>query len=284
MNEQAVSILAYWINERERIKQKKESGAQQPWTDDAILATYRFCNVHRDDDAVTKFIKQEWLPRIAPENRVRAAIAGRLFNRPEVLALLTKALFTKTWQENTLRILKKHRDAGHRTFNAAYIITTCGVPMDKLDYCVFNVLGAAQGMRPPVKGDSLGKYARLLTTVPGLNTFLAAQVVGDLRDFSPLATAPDQQVFALSGPGSRRGLNRILDRPVDARWKEEQWWGNLIQLQEHLLNAERHPPLIGAHVGNLHAQDLQNCLCEFDKYMRTIKGEGTPKQKYTPAA
>jgi hypothetical protein len=32
----------------------------------------------------------------------------------------------------------------------------------------------------------------------------------------------------------------------------------------------------------LHAQDLQNCLCEFDKYERARLGQGVPKQIYTP--
>jgi hypothetical protein len=33
---------------------------------------------------------------------------------------------------------------------------------------------------------------------------------------------------------------------------------------------------------DLHAQDIQNCLCEFDKYERVRLGEGTPKQLYKP--
>lgn len=28
------------------------------------------------------------------------------------------------------------------------------------------------------------------------------------------------------------------------------------------------------------AQDIQNCLCEFDKYERVRLGEGAPKQRY----
>ena len=27
-------------------------------------------------------------------------------------------------------------------------------------------------------------------------------------------------------------------------------------------------------------QDLQNCLCEFDKYVRVYNGEGTPRSRY----
>jgi hypothetical protein len=32
----------------------------------------------------------------------------------------------------------------------------------------------------------------------------------------------------------------------------------------------------------LDAQDLQNCLCEFDKYLRFKNGESTPKRLYGP--
>ncbi len=38
---------------------------------------------------------------------------------------------------------------------------------------------------------------------------------------------------------------------------------------------------IGLH--GLHAQDLQNCLCEFDKWMRVRLGEGKPKRRSTRA-
>jgi hypothetical protein len=37
-------------------------------------------------------------------------------------------------------------------------------------------------------------------------------------------------------------------------------------------------------LGDLHAQDLQNCLCEFDKFERARLGEGKPKRKFRPHA
>jgi hypothetical protein len=40
-------------------------------------------------------------------------------------------------------------------------------------------------------------------------------------------------------------------------------------------------------LGDLHAQDLQNCLCEVDKYLRAKLGEGKPKRRFavgTPTA
>ena len=39
-------------------------------------------------------------------------------------------------------------------------------------------------------------------------------------------------------------------------------------------------PLLRRVMPRMHAQDLQNCLCEFDKYERERLGEGHPKQRY----
>jgi len=39
---------------------------------------------------------------------------------------------------------------------------------------------------------------------------------------------------------------------------------------------------LAAEVGmpKIHMQDLQNCLCEFDKYERVRLGEGRPRNGY----
>ena len=31
---------------------------------------------------------------------------------------------------------------------------------------------------------------------------------------------------------------------------------------------------------NLHAQDVQNCFCEYDKYVRVLNNEGRPRSTY----
>jgi hypothetical protein len=42
------------------------------------------------------------------------------------------------------------------------------------------------------------------------------------------------------------------------------------------------PELERIGVGRLSAQDLQNCLCEFDKFERVRLGEGKPKRRFRP--
>jgi hypothetical protein len=108
----------------------------------------------------------------------------------------------------------------------------------------------------------------LLTQFDGLGSFIAAQIIADLKYMPPLDKAKDWHTFASSGPGSRRGLNRVCGRAVNESWTEDKWRAALTALQEKIKPLE------------MHAQDLQNCLCEFDKYERVRLGEGEPKQIY----
>jgi hypothetical protein len=73
-------------------------------------------------------------------------------------------------------------------------------------------------------------------------------------------------------------MNRVLELPTDYRLGEEQWREDLATLR-----SEVNPLLRKVNMEPLHAQDLQNCLCEFDKYERVRLGEGRPKQRYEGA-
>jgi hypothetical protein len=46
-----------WIQERHRIYLEKAAGAPPPWTTDEIMQTYRFCNVFRELDKVTVWVR-----------------------------------------------------------------------------------------------------------------------------------------------------------------------------------------------------------------------------------
>jgi len=99
--------------------------------------------------------------------------------------------------------------------------------------------------------------------------FDAAQVVGDLKHVGVLRQTSDWWKFAASGPGSLRGLNRVLGRTTDAPWKETEWLEELCLVRETIA-----PALAEAGLPKIHAQDVQNCLCEFHKYEKVRLGEG----------
>jgi hypothetical protein len=265
--------LTKFILERENIRLKKEAGKPRPWTKDEILHTYRFCNVHREDDKVTRWIAKNWRePYSDFVDLWFAMVFARLFNLPSTLQHFSPLRLLRWDVEDVCSVLEALREKGP-IFNGAYIVSTNGYKMDKVEYLVNRVLTplwVARRRLRPTRDDTLASYHARLIEFDGLGSFMAGQVVADLKYIDPLYQAPDWWTWAASGPGSRRGLNRVCEHAVDEPWREPQWLMALTQLR--------------AQVGGtaLHAQDLQNCLCEFDKYERVRLGEGRPKQVYKP--
>lgn len=265
--------LAHWINHRWIIHVKKSRGEPLPWSTDRILQNYRFCNVHRENDKVTRWIAHNWRDSNGGEhNLVPALVLARMFNLPSTLSQLG---FPYEWDTSRMAdIVKDMRADKQKIFNGAYLITTCGVKMDKVDY-VFRVADDARdlGFEATRKCRTLEEMHRLLTTVNGLGDFLAGQVIADLKNTPghPLETAMDHSTWATPGPGSLRGLARLegAHRPSRAGFLPR-------------LHAARAPvDLLLGDMPLVDAQDFQNCLCEFDKWDRTYLGQSKPKQRYS---
>lgn len=261
-----------FIKNREDIRKRKEAGQpRESWTHDPILAKYRFCNVHREDDAVTKWIAQKWRTPYEDYPHIwLLMVFARLFNLPSTLEAVGASRVLMGKLPAVEGILK---DLPRPIFNGAYIVSTNGVRMDKVEYLMSHVLTPLWRDRKALqlKNQTLAEYHTQLMEYAGLGSFLAAQVVADLKYIDPLRIAPDWFTWAAPGPGSRRGLNRVFNRSVDAPWAVPVWQEHLGVLRTHVCAAINTP---------LHAQDLQNVLCEFDKYERARLGEGTPKQLY----
>lgn len=275
-----IDRLIYWIKERESVRLLKEANAAKPWTDDTILQQYRFCNVRREDDKVTRWIAKHWRnPHKNEPDLWFAMVVARLFNLPDTLLEIGFPIVNSRFPYNDIRWTVHHRrQEGYTVFNGAYIVSTNGRAMDKVDYVLDHVLRPLWENRKkfrPCHPISLNAWHTSLEAANGLGSFMAAQVVADMKYVAPLNKAHDWHTFAASGPGSRRGLNRVLGNDPQNPWREADWRSKLSELRE-TVNAHLAKTL---HV-TLHAQDLQNCLCEIDKYNRVLFGEGRPKQKY----
>lgn len=280
-------LFFYWVEERESIRRKKEAGLPKPWTDNQILQRYKFCNVQREHDRVTVWIKDNWRdPCRGHPNMWFAMIVARLFNWPETLDAIGFPLsdfdkLKETWRE----VLKRRRDAGHKVFTGAYLVSTNGVSMDKIDYILDRVLTPIweRGVSPKDLWNTAGgledtesltlrDYWTHLTTFDGLGSFMAGQVIADLKYIDPvLENASDWMTFAPLGPGSIRGLNRFAGRDPNKPLKQEQ---GLLEIQE----AQK---LIEECLGiKLPAHDVQNCFCEYYKYAKIHYGEGRTRSMY----
>lgn len=265
-----------FIVARERVRERKEAGQQPPWIDDRILQNYRFCNVRREDDKVTRWINDNWRTPLGHDPDLWFwMLVARLVNNPDTLMRLN---FGKWNEEKFIKTLELLQINGIKTWGGAYIVSTNGVTMPKAQYIAKHVLTPAWGCRKlirPRQHDSLYQFCCRLLTLNGVQGFIAGQVIADAKYADEdLFEAVDWDTFAISGPGSRRGLNRVYERPVDAPWKEDRWHEHLSSLRETALRMLPKP------LRDLHAQDIQNCLCEFDKYERVRLGEGKPRATY----
>jgi hypothetical protein len=275
MTPQIAEFIAF-IQERHAIYIKKQKGLPKPWTNDEILQRYRFCNVYRELDAVTVWIRENWRQgsRAANKDIWFAMVVARWVNWPDTLA---EVGFPIPWKpEKFISVLNRRKAAGEKIIGGAYMITTHGdkrVLPEFLTELLTDIWERRAELRPR-KNDTLDSFCQRLASLNHFGTFMAAQVVADTKYTPCLQDAVDWWSWAAPGPGSRRGLNRVLGRPKDERWSDVEWLFALQKLHGEVVKALKNK------LPKLHAQDLQNCLCEFDKYQRVKRGEGRPRATY----
>lgn len=266
-----------FIVERDKIRANRDAGFPAPWTEDPILRDYRFCNIRREDDRVTRWIHDNWLSQVHdnPGDAIGAMTVARQVNLIETLDELGPPM---PWVPSRfVKVIQNRRKRGLPAYNAAYIIH-CGSlkpGMSKADYIAYDVIDPIMRNRRTLGkalGNSLQALYDQLVTYTGMGSFMAGQTIADVKWSTLGVEAPDRDTFVAPGPGSQRGLGWLVDG------KPRQWnhVDFILRLQE-LRTRVNNDTLF-----ELDAQNVQNCLCEFSKYMKAKSGNGFPKQKFSP--
>jgi alpha-glutamyl/putrescinyl thymine pyrophosphorylase clade 1 len=278
MSKLDTASLLYWIAERENIRRRRAEGAPPPWTVDPVLQKFSFCNVRREDDRVTRWIAANWRePHTTDPDLWFAMSVSRFVNWPDTMAELG---YPVPWRrEHFIALLQDRAAREEKVWGDAYNISNGGQSVPKAQHVasVLDKLWQAHNTLRPRPGERLAEWHGRLVPRDGIASFMAAQIVADMKYVEPLRRANDWMTFAASGPGSKRGLNRVLGRPVKNSWDEYGWRVRLKELHKNIT-----PELERIGLGDLHAQDLQNCLCELDEYLREKSGEGHPKRRFVP--
>lgn len=116
------------------------------------------------------------------------------------------------------------------------------------------------------------------------NRFMAYEVACDLLYTPLLANAVDQHTWANPGPGAQRGLSRLYGGEINmARGAGSRDRDTCIKEMQGLL--KKAPKKLGKHIRefgmDVDMRFIENALCEFDKYQRTLLGQGRPRSKYS---
>ena len=266
-------VLYHWIQEREKVRiRREEERRPPPWTTDQIIRTTRFCNIRREDDRVTRWIKDNWRdPYRHHENLAFSMCLARTVNWPDTLAKLG---FPEVWdRDRFIYVMDSLNQAGTKAWTGAYMVTGgFSKGGETKQTIIARVLDEAQPMCKTIKKSMpLGQAYEIIRTARGLGTFLAAQVIADLKYTPLLEYADDWWTFCAPGPGSSRGLNYLHERLPTTSINATQFSKEVNELR----------PMIAYNTGyDLTAHDTQNCLCEFSKYVRIKYYKGRAKAQY----
>lgn len=280
--------LCYFIRERQQVYLKRKAGTRKPWTDDIIIQTCYFCNIRREQDKTTEWVDKHIREPLANRPEVAfAVLAFRWFNyipTGEVLLQndgavpstdkILKSVLCK-WDAAKIKKLLANQK---QIFTGAFTISPSGSTKPKLDRVIDDYIQPVWEHRKVLYSMAECSYLwsafNVLSRFPGMagGGFMAAQVIADLRYTYMLDEAKDAKTWCCLGPGSTRGLNRLLGRPVDSP-RPSDWQDQMVTVQDILNEKLRLVP-------KLHMQDCQNCLCEFSKYERVLWAQGKSKRKY----
>jgi hypothetical protein len=266
-----LNLLIYWINERHKILRRRQAGLPKPWSEDPVMRGVYFCNVHREDDTVTKFIRKMYSPYVEHDYFEYNIILSRFFNFPPTLEALGYQV-----DHDPRTMFDIINQIQGKKWGNAYVVTTCGVKGDKLTYVLEEVMGRVDSalwrIKEAAATHNCKATARVLEAIDGIGPFLTGQIIADLKNTNlhPLSDADDWASFVIHGPGSLRGLEWVMQTRITPR----NFYIMFDMLRDKLFGR------LDTEVGPLCAQDLQNCLCEFDKYMRVKNGTGRSKRLY----
>jgi hypothetical protein len=292
-----VERFLYWCEERHRIYLRRQDGAPKPWTDDAVLQTNYFTNTYRELDKTTAWFREHIRdPLNGTPDVLMATVIFRWFNYIQTGDLIRITCLHTMWDPGlALHTLSKIRDAGEKVFTGAFMINSpAGEP--KLEAIIRRIDGVWKKQQEihaalfdlKVAGRlTMAAVHKLLTQFDGLGGFMAYEIVCDLRFTHLLEDATDINTWANPGPGAIRGMYRVLGREIKnksnatAPGVPPEWKEQIVKLR--LLLQDRMYFHFGDKAPPVEAREVEMSLCEYDKYVRILLGEGKSKRTYNGA-
>ena len=284
-NATTMDSLLYFVWEREAIRLARINGHPRPWSDDPILSKYKFTNIRRKHDRVSEWLLNQIIePYAERQDLWFTLLICRLINWPPTIeALINNNIIPCAPEEfnhkgfvKTIEELKEHNP---KVYSGAYMVypTKMDPGGKKSDALAKHIINAAVVAKDKIQAtlekNEISAFVNELSKCFGISTFMAGQVAADLTYAEgQLDQAIDLYTYAPIGPGSSRGLNYLLNSSPFASWDQQEFNDVLIVIN-NLIKEE-------LEITDLTLHDVQNIMCEFSKFVRTMIGEGKPKTLY----
>lgn len=270
----------YFAYERQKIFHKKIDGFQEPWTDDKILGTYKFCNAYRVNDRVSQYLLKRVIyvdSDYSAEDTIFRIILFKIFNKEQTWELLNSKLGDirlGTFDFNKYsKVLTDAKKAGIVLYNDAYI--SCANKVFGYAYKHDNHLALLYKMffvdrfqDKIMACKSMAEAFAILRSYPLIGNFMAYQLVTDLN-YSNVINFSEME-FTIAGPGAVRGINKCFESLGNKSYED------VIKWMCH--NQDKEFKRLGfkfKRIGDRPLQyiDCQNLFCELDKYCRVARPE-----------
>lgn len=273
----------WFLRERHQVYLRRSRGLPWPWSDNPILQQYRFCNIHRELDATTRWFRSNYrdLHRDDP-GVLLGTIIFRWFNRIQTGQLLLSSGLLDRWDHD--RAVELLSACPGPIFTSAFVINA-PTGMSKVRG-VCKAVEMIKGVHIP-KGSSLQQACTILHQYKHMGMFMAYEAVCDLYHTYLLEDAPDIYTWANLGPGCLRGIRRLYGEKVepihDNRTGNYGWTNSKPRIRPgEMERVAGLIPWVKDKLGfNFDMRDAEGSMCEFDKFERGLWDQGTAK-KYTP--
>lgn len=295
-NLEKLDLFWWFIHERQTIWYKRYvQKSKYPWTKDLVMQKERFTNVYRELDPGTQYAIKNILEINAQKSdKVFNIMIYRLIGKSETHAAIGFQKL-KEFDPKLLETRLKHiRDVEKKkVFTAAYMVggySKMG-SRDKIENIVRLFTSLQEDFNNFYKRidscKSSEEVYNVIRSVYGFGNFLAYQVLVDLLyslkvyDYKPLLPYSHND-WSSAGPGAKLGISILIKSQVKTNNLEIMRWLHQNQDKEFKrlnLEFEYLKDQKGNKIG-LSLANMQNCLCEFHKYVKINNGTGRGRRKF----
>lgn len=273
--EEVYDLYWYFAYERQNIFFKKFNGEKQPWTNDAILQTYKFCNSYRVLDRVSQYLLKNVIyngKTYTDEDMIFRILLFKLFNKETTWELLLETFGDITLSTFDFKkyscTLEKALSKGIKIYNDAYISCANKVfgynrKHDNHLALLNQIFCIDKSHLKIIKAKTMEEAFFILKSYPLIGNFMAYQLVTDIN-YSEVVSWSERE-FTIAGPGSIRGINKCFIEKGNLSYEDI-----IRYMFEHQEEEFKRLHFDFKKIGNRKLQliDCQNIFCELDKYCR----------------